>query len=257
MRNPRDNSTINGHKMLGQRDNAWIIHDHPDDLLGIILNYEADRAGGRWEHPNITRSQTVQRELRHGKRTWRYHTLVDYLLVFKREDITLIDAADAIWSYPVLEIAGIEIHLDVSAQTDPKGGPSVEIITNPVYAGLNNPPAAALNQLAAAAHRGTSLENYRFADELEREFWANAGDKLITVCAQGDWHAHVPKGMVLVTAVPGGHPLKPWPACREKWSTNEQCFLVPNAEYTNGYFLPFIVDPTRHSRCDANGLALT
>jgi len=68
-------------------------------------------------------------------------------------------------------------------------------------------------------------------------------DQLIVVCAWGDWHKDVPKGMVGVAACYGGRK-------QGQYASEQKYYLVPQSEYDQrdlkGH-IGFIVDPARHS----------
>jgi hypothetical protein len=72
----------------------------------------------------------------------------------------------------------------------------------------------------------------------EQRFYAENKDSLLTIAAYGDWKDGVPKGMVAVSARPGGRANKDIAPTRY--------FLVPKNEYTPASRFPFLVDPDKY-----------
>jgi hypothetical protein len=74
----------------------------------------------------------------------------------------------------------------------------------------------------------------------ERAFLAEHANDWLVIAAYGSWHKNVPEGYVGVRATLGGH----W----GDGTTEERCFLVPQAEY-DARGISFVIEPQRHHRC--------
>lgn len=85
-------------------------------------------------------------------------------------------------------------------------------------------------------------DHVRELDRPRREFWQQNQSRYIAVAAWGDWHPHVPSGMVGVKAHLGSK-LAVESFDEPKW------FLVPNAEYVTGRY-GFVIDEAIHKQCD-------
>ena len=95
-------------------------------------------------------------------------------------------------------------------------------------------------------HTGKTLARGESRARDSALFLEDHRDDFLVAAAYGSWHEGVPEGYVGVFAVRGGWKFYDQPAAD---GPESRYFLVPKDEYNARGALPFVVDPSRHTRC--------
>jgi hypothetical protein len=93
--------------------------------LTLVMGFTHDKAGARFEHPNISKSRGKKFEFKHygqnGSKWWTSEQGVDHYLVVPRDQIRIVREMD--YDYPRIVINNETVRLNVSGGSGGRGFP--------------------------------------------------------------------------------------------------------------------------------------
>lgn len=220
-------------------ENEYAIHVETDgDYIALRVGYTKTGAGIDSSFPTMARKRTTTFEFKHyhhnGSKSWTKEPGTEFVFILPRSEVKLVRENG--YSYPKVIINECEVQLNTSG-----GGGKVwtDFIGEYVCTSINL-PLATLSAIASVAVRGTELDDFKFYDEQEEEFYQANDGKYLTVCAWGDWHKRVPEGYVGLATRINGH--------RSNDDSADRYYLVATEEYhhhrdTSPF--SYVIDPAR------------